>query len=127
MPQSPLMPEYDASSAGPTMRPSRLPAPGFGQDSRSRNISPAEADEAPVVSRPSVPATVSADMLRHPLKGKALSMIRKAQSLIEKKAFAQAREELRKAAQDPVAAPYAHSLLGQEYVRNSQFGDAVEE
>lgn len=52
-------------------------------------------------------------------------MIRKAESLIAARKFEVAREELKKAAKDSAAAPYALSLLGQEYVRDMQFSEAV--
>jgi tetratricopeptide (TPR) repeat protein len=65
--------------------------------------------------------TVSADALRHPLSGKALRSLRKAQSLIQAGDHVRALEQLREAVKIPLTAPYAYSLLGEEHL---QLGEA---
>lgn len=102
----------------------RLASPRSG---RWQSIDPPESGEFAVSPNPSAGGPISADQLRHPLRGTALRSIKKAESLIAAHDYVHAREELQKAAKDPAAAPYAHSLLGQEYVRNMQFKDAVAE
>ena len=102
-----------------------LSQPGTPHQDRWDNINPPESSEFAVTSR--APALVSADQLRHPLAGKALSMIKKAEHLISIKDYIHAREELKKALKDSNAAPYAHSLLGQEFVRSMAFPDAIGE
>lgn len=120
---------YDAETSNTTARLSSYDnaRPGLYHPDHWQNVEP--PDSAQFVVRPrtveSVP--VSADQLRHPLTGKALSVIQKAQRLITARDYVHAREELRKATQNRAAAPYAHSLLGQEYVRTWQFSDAVTE
>jgi tetratricopeptide (TPR) repeat protein len=129
-PAASTFPLYDAASANAWGTPSHDPkwAGTLHSDDSGRwdNISPAEQQE-PARVRPVSPEPISTDELRHPLTGKALKLIRKAEGLIASHDYAQAREELQKAAKDRAAAPYAHSLLGQEYLRNAQFADAVTE
>ena len=122
-----VFPNYDASLGGTTPNFRSFRWPSSADDDRWSNVSPSEADGPTVTWRPSGSPLVSADQLRHPLTGKALRIIRKVESLISHRDYAHAREELRKAVKDPAAAPYAHSLLGQEYERNMQFEEAVPE
>jgi Flp pilus assembly protein TadD len=109
------MPSYDSTLPVP-------PHPG-----RWHNVEAPDDGAFVLTPRPPDSPGVSADQLRHPLAGKALKMIHKVETLIAAHDYVHAREELKKAAKDQAAAPYAHSLLGQEYVRNSQFADAVTE
>jgi Flp pilus assembly protein TadD len=70
--------------------------------------------------------TVSVDLLRHPVNGKALKMLRSA--LVKMRsgdhtgAIAQLTGTLSKY---PDSAVYVHSLLGVEYLRADRMGDAV--
>jgi tetratricopeptide (TPR) repeat protein len=128
-------PPYDAASASPWGQiPSAADSQtGFPRSDRWHNLSSPATDEPltpsapPTIGRRINPETVSTDQLRHPLKGKALRKIRKAESLIAAHEFARAREVLQKAARDSAAAPYAHSLLGQEYLRVMRFPEAIVE
>lgn len=72
-------------------------------------------------------APVSADQLRHPLIGKALRLIQKAESLIHAGDHQRAIEELRRDVKNSQAEPYARSLLGEEYIRAKNYGEAIPE
>ena len=74
---------------------------------------------------PSGPATVSADVLRHPLSSKARRRLVKALHFSELGEHPAAIKELRETlVKEPSSAPYAHSLLGVEYVESQQFAEA---
>lgn len=71
--------------------------------------------------------TVSADALRHPLSGRALRSLRRAQSLIQAGDHVRALEQLREAVKISFAAPYAYGLLGEEHLRLGQAEAALPE
>jgi tetratricopeptide (TPR) repeat protein len=74
---------------------------------------------------PSGPATVSSDVLRHPLSAKARRRLEKALHLAELGEHPKAIKELRETlVKEPSSAPYAQSFLGVEYVQNQQFAEA---
>jgi tetratricopeptide (TPR) repeat protein len=74
---------------------------------------------------PSGPPTISADALRHPLSTKARRRLQKALHLSELGEHPAAIQELRETLmKEPSSAPYAHSLLGVEYVQSQQFAEA---
>jgi len=74
---------------------------------------------------PAGPATVSADVLRHPLTSKARRRLEKALHLAQLGKHPAAIEELRETlVKEPSSAPYAENLLGLEYVENRQFAEA---
>jgi tetratricopeptide (TPR) repeat protein len=83
--------------------------------------------EFPRASTQSPASTVPADQLRHPLSRKGAGMIRKAQDYAKAGEHARAIQELSRALKDPSAAPYAHSLLGVEYLKTHQPGAALNE
>jgi Flp pilus assembly protein TadD len=121
-------PAYDASGDGIMgMSANESARPGLSHPGRLQNMDPPESGEFTVTPRRAGPAAVSADQLRHPLTGKSLRTIQKAEKLIAAHDYVHAREELQKAVKDQAAAPYAHSLLGQEYERDGRFGEAAVE
>jgi tetratricopeptide (TPR) repeat protein len=74
---------------------------------------------------PAGPATVSSDVLRHPLTSKARRRLQKALHLAELGEHPAAIKELRETLlKEPSSAPYAQNLLGVEYVENQQFDEA---
>jgi len=74
---------------------------------------------------PAGPATVSTDVLRHPLSSKARRRLVKALHLAELGEHPAAIKELRETlVKEPSSAPYAQSLLGVEYVQSQQFAEA---
>jgi len=74
---------------------------------------------------PSGPATISSDVLRHPLTSKARRRLEKALLLSELGKHPAAIKELRETlVKEPSSAPYAHNLLGVEYVQSGQFDEA---
>jgi tetratricopeptide (TPR) repeat protein len=74
---------------------------------------------------PSGPATVSSDVLRHPLSAKARRRLEKALRLSVLGKHPAAIEELRETlVKEPSSAPYAQSLLGVEYVESGRFDEA---
>lgn len=71
------------------------------------------------------PATVSSDILRHPLTSKARRRLQKALHLSELGEHPAAIKELRETlVKEPSAAPYTQNLLGVEYAENLQFDEA---
>ncbi len=77
------------------------------------------------VHAPTGPATVSSDVLRHPLTSRARRRLEKAVHLADLGKHPAAIEALRETlVKEPSAAPYAHNLLGVEYVESGQFAEA---
>jgi Flp pilus assembly protein TadD len=75
----------------------------------------------------SAPATtVSVEQLQHPLSRKAAKLIRQAQNFIAMGDHDKAIAELQMALKERSAVPYAHSLLGSEYLRINQIPSAIE-
>lgn len=71
------------------------------------------------------PATISSDVLRHPLTSKVRRRLEKALHLAELGEHPAAIKELRETlVKEPSSAPYAQNLLGVEYVENRQFDEA---
>ena len=74
---------------------------------------------------PGYPATISADVLKHPLSAKARRHLVKAMHLAKLGEHPAAIKELRDTLlKEPSSAPYAQNLLGVEYVQNQQFAEA---
>jgi Flp pilus assembly protein TadD len=73
----------------------------------------------------SVPPTVSADVLRHPLSSKARRLFEKAMHFAEMGNHHAAIDGLRDAlVKCPADAPYAHNLLGLEYIETHEYTEA---
>jgi tetratricopeptide (TPR) repeat protein len=71
------------------------------------------------------PATVSSDVLRHPLSSKARKSLLKALHLSELGNHTAAIQELRQTlVKEPSSAGYAQNILGVELVQNQQFAEA---
>src|SRR5215470_246706 len=69
---------------------------------------------------------VSVDILRHPLREKARKMLLKALEIMRTGQHKEAIEQLKAMlTKYPDSGPYAHNLLGVEYMRTEQFADAV--
>lgn len=74
---------------------------------------------------PAGPATVSSEVLRHPLTSKARRGLQRALHLAELGKHPAAIKELRETlVNEPSSAPYAQNLLGVEYIENQQFDEA---
>jgi Flp pilus assembly protein TadD len=74
---------------------------------------------------PAYPATISKDVLMHPLSAKARRRLVKALHLAKLGEHPAAIKELRETLlKEPSAAPFAQNLLGVEYVQNQQFAEA---
>lgn len=74
---------------------------------------------------PSGPATISADILRHPLSSKARRLLEKAMHLADLGNHSAAIQSLRETlAKVPSSAPYAHNLLGLEYTEEGEYFQA---
>jgi hypothetical protein len=71
-------------------------------------------------------ATVSADHLRRPLSTKAAKLLRQAQSYAAAGDHGRAIEELNRALKEPSAIPYAHAMLGVEYLKTARAAAAIE-
>jgi Flp pilus assembly protein TadD len=71
--------------------------------------------------------TVSADQLRHPISRKAAKLLDQALSYSIAGNHTKAIEQLRLALKEPSAIPYAHSMLGAEYLWTTQIPAAVGE
>jgi tetratricopeptide (TPR) repeat protein len=83
---------------------------------------------APSAATPAVPSKVSVDELRHPLTGKARRVLLHALNYIQKGEHSQAIATLQEGmAKVHSIIPYAHSLLGIEYMRTGRTEEAVPE
>ena len=71
--------------------------------------------------------TVSVEELRNPLSGKSLRTILSAQQHLRSGERLQGLQELRQAMNDPIAMPYAISILGAEHVRSGEYDVATRE
>lgn len=71
--------------------------------------------------------TVSVQEMEHPLEGRSLELLLKAQKLVEKGDSIKALELLQKLTADRAAAPYAFGLLGITHLRTGDFEAAVTE
>jgi Tfp pilus assembly protein PilF len=72
-------------------------------------------------------STISSDQLQHPLSPKGAKMIRKAQDYAQAGDHGKAIEELKRALAEPTAVPYAHGILGTEYLKTGQVASAQTE
>lgn len=71
------------------------------------------------------PATISTDLLRHPISSKGLRLLQKAMHLAELGDDNAAIQGLHQAiAKEPSIAPYAYNRLGLEYLKTEQFAQA---
>jgi tetratricopeptide (TPR) repeat protein len=95
---------------------------------------PFDLQQIPCTSKDASPAPqpsslkTSVDVLRHPLSSRAWQMLAKARDLAKAGDHAHAIEILKQTmAQQPSSIPYAHSLLGVEYIRTGQYQTALDE
>jgi len=72
-------------------------------------------------------STVSLAELRHPMSPKAQKMLEKAQKLADMGQHDAAIAQLKDALKESSATPYAHSLLGSEYLKTDRAEEALEE
>jgi len=70
---------------------------------------------------------VTVEELRNPLTGKSLRMILTAQQHLRSGQHERGMQELREALKDPVAMPYALSMLGAEHLKAGQLDPALSE
>lgn len=84
------------------------------------------APQAPETSGAAPAGTVSVEQLQHPLSRKGASLIRRAQNFAATGDHDKAIAELRLALKERSAIPYAHSLLGSEYLKINQVPEAIE-
>lgn len=78
----------------------------------------------PAVSTPA--GTVSVEQLQHPLSRKGASLLRQAQNFAAMGDHEKAIAQLQLALKERTAIPYAHSLLGSEYLRINRVPAAIE-
>ena len=71
--------------------------------------------------------TISVEELRNPLSGKSLRTILSAQQHLRAGERIQGLQELRQAMNDPIAMPYAISMLGAEHARSGEYDVAARE
>ena len=71
--------------------------------------------------------TVSVEELRNPLTGKSLRTILTAQQHLRSGERIQGLQELRQAMNDPIAMPYAISILGAEHIKTGEYDVATRE
>lgn len=72
-------------------------------------------------------SAVSVQQLSHPLSRKGRRLLAKIESYLRLGQRARAKEQLAQAINEPSAAPYAHAILGTEYLRDGQAQAAVPE
>jgi tetratricopeptide (TPR) repeat protein len=92
------------------------------------------AQRSPSVFGPEITAssagaagTVSVDEARHPLSGKGERLIEKGQQYASAGDHRKAIDEFKKALNERSSAPYAHSLLGVEYLKTKNFPAAIDQ
>ena len=111
---------YDASMAR-----SPFGFPGFGSRESVEPIS--SFPEPGSMNNASGSPTISTDVLRHPLSSKARRLFEKAMHFAELGNHHAAIDGLRDAlVKCPSDAPYAHNLLGLEYIEAHQYSEAKE-
>jgi len=113
-----------------------------GQTTINYNVPPGLPEDSPVAAERNLifydnphglqPQTgdsgpVTVDQLQHPLSNKGLKLLRKADQLSESGHHENAIAQLQAALKEPSAVPYAHSMLGQEYLKLHQIPAAVAE
>lgn len=119
---SPNWQDYDPATHGP--------GPGCGGGHKSDSFPHCDgadpsSGQAEITTTAPSGGPVSVQQLRHPLPAKAQRMIQKAQSLIDAGQHERAIEELSRDVQNAAAAPYAYSMLGQEYLRGGAYQIAI--
>lgn len=86
---------------------------------------PVRSDPASVREKPG--GSISAELLRYPLPGKARHMMQKAVQLSGAGDHAAAIDQLKKTlTKFPGTGAYVYSLIGVEYLKTHQFGEAVD-
>lgn len=108
--------------------------PSFGAIPRAEDSAEAAANNQifyggsglpePQVSNPA--GTVSVEQLQHPVSRKGDSLIRQALNFVAMGDHPKAIAKLKLALKEPSAMPYAHSLLGTEYLRINQVPAAID-
>src|SRR5690349_15110141 len=98
---------------------------------RARDLAGADAQPG-YVPQPGAAAgtagnAVSVEQLRHPLTRKGMKLIKKVESYLKIGQRAKAKEQLAEAMKEPSAAPYAHAILGTEYLRDGKPAAAIPE
>ena len=81
----------------------------------------------PNAPKPSTAATISTERLQHPLSSKGAKLIGKAQEYAHAGDHLKAIAELHRALKETSAIPYAHSILGVEYLKTGQLAEATGE
>jgi tetratricopeptide (TPR) repeat protein len=90
------------------------------------STTPVIIDSAPA-PRQAQPSTISTELLRYPLSGKALNMLRKALQMSDKGDHTGAIRQLQRTlAQCPGTDAYVDSLIGVEYLKTEQISEAVD-
>jgi tetratricopeptide (TPR) repeat protein len=79
------------------------------------------------VTRNAPPSLVPADELARVISKKGIKLLTKVETYMEANDSAKAIDTLQEVLKDPSAAPYAHGLLGTEYLKLNRIADAVNE
>jgi len=117
----------DASVSGTPQRGSAPPTQMEREEQQAEAgglFRPAPEEAAPA---PTTRDAVSVAQLQHPLSRKGRRLLDKVESYLRHGQLAKAHEELTLAIREPSAEPYAHAILGAQYLRAGQAGSAVTE
>jgi tetratricopeptide (TPR) repeat protein len=108
-----------------------LPFAVYGQHQEAPNTGlwpnsvPVHVDRAPLRQAPA--GKISAELLRYPLSGRALSLLRKALQTSQAGDHVAAIQELEKTlSKCPESGAYVYSLLGVEYLKTEQIAEAID-
>lgn len=82
---------------------------------------------AAITPAPAPAATVSVEQLRHPVSHRGAKMLSQARNFEDMGRHDLAIAQLQLALEEPSAAPYAHSMLGAEYIKIDQLPLAIAE
>jgi tetratricopeptide (TPR) repeat protein len=115
------LPDLDQSWSAPTQLPWEREMRG-SRDDLGWELAPGPSAAADLKGG----ALVSAEELRHPVSKKGQKLLEKAQRFAQAGNHSKAIEELNLAVQEPSAAPYAHGILGTEYLKLFQVTEAIQ-
>jgi Flp pilus assembly protein TadD len=92
-----------------------------------RELAGMSDDDGVTLRQSTAAGTISAEVLQHPMSGRAAKMISHAMNQAHRGDHLKAITELQLALKERSAVPYAHSLLGSEYLKTNQVPAALEQ
>ena len=116
--------QYLSTPASPTMPASRVP---LRADNGDDSLAASEAFVFVTPARTAPAGLVPADELSRTVSKKGARLLNKARDYVDSGNHKKAIEALLEAVNEPSAAPFAHGVLGTEYLKIGRIADAVTE